>query len=224
MFLVPAAHGDTVVADNVLTFPGGGVVSGGGWDTFRIESIVTFVEDKGWYSYQYYITNNVPPDYDPLEGPGLSHFILEVSASFGSDDLILDLDLLESTLLITEGGDNAVLAGPEDWGPHASNPGLGSTFFGIKFDDLGDGAFSFYFESYRDPVLGNFYGKGGTDTYAYNLYIDDQTGGRTELNSIWVPDSDLPSIVVPVPPAAAIGLLGMGILGLVRARSRKRSA
>jgi hypothetical protein len=85
-------------------------------------------------------------------------------------------------------------------------PTSGYSFWSIKFEDgFADDVTSWTveFDSWRLPIEGSFFAKGGQDTFAYNTYL---TGGD---DYIAVPDTSY----VPVPGAVILGVLGMGVAG-----------
>ena len=80
------------------------------------------------------------------------------------------------------------------------NPGLPSNVYGIKIEepDIEGTTWTLMFESLRVPVWGDFYAKGGSSNFAFNVGFtspdtdpDDQIG----LNHIPVPDSQL--LIIP---------------------------
>jgi len=143
--------------------------------------------DNSYYHYEYTFTTN--------NSPGLSHLIIQVSNNF------LENDLLDSEL-------EAYLGTYSSANP--SNPGLPIIIYGIKFETFSEDntnrTWTWSFDSTRAPMLGDFYAKGGSDSYAYNS--GQLTGGS---GFIAVPDTDT---VVPVPGAVLLGMLGIGIAGL----------
>jgi hypothetical protein len=167
-----------------LTTPPGVTSQGAAWD-----------EGQGWtniswevstlgdplFSWHYSYTISVPVG-------GVSHFILEVSDSFDSLDLI-QLDA----------GSAVTLDGPEEFGPGGSNPGIPEGLWGIKFSpDESPTTFSFGFSCARAPIWGDFYAK------------DGMAGQSTAFNAAWNAGFTLNDVDPTAPPAS--GSVGWHIL------------
>ncbi|UCF16852.1 MAG: hypothetical protein JSW59_05220 [Phycisphaerales bacterium] len=131
-------------------------------------------------------------------GSDLSHFILEVS----NEDVLPAFDV---------GNPMDYLNGPgveenANWyGPSASNTGFpaGQSIWGIKFEDDMP-LWTIEFDSYRLPMEGDFYAKGGDLSYAYNSGLGSLDGAN-----ILVPDTSY----VPVPGAVLLAILGLAVVG-----------
>ncbi len=182
----------------------GGLIGYGNWAT-GTSSISWTVEQlaDNWWRYSYTLTTP--------GSPAISHFILEVSDSFGANDY----------RSLTWNGtawsaDGIILDDPDPSNP--SNPGMPSNSdwnFGMKIDATVGTTGTLAFESSRVPVWGDFYGKGGRDSSLYNagLGIADPTAAAANGaldNHLLVPDS---TTYVPLPPALLLCLLGLGGAG-----------
>ncbi|MBN1972643.1 MAG: hypothetical protein JW787_03330 [Sedimentisphaerales bacterium] len=177
---------------------GDGLEAGGSWDgdtgVFAIEWTISLIDHSYWH-YEYRLSAN--------SSPGLSHFILQVSNNFTENDF-----------WNLSSGINAYLNTYDGQDP--SNPGMPDSIYGLKFEDLkivaaagilGDAEewqWTCSFDSLREPMWGNFYAKGGTDSFAYNTGLNDG------IDFIAVPDT----VAVPVPAAVLLGMLGMLIAGI----------
>ncbi len=183
-----------------LTGGGGGITATGSWDSpdTEIEWLVTQSVDLTWH-YKY--TFEVP-------AKDLGHIIFQVSPDFTLADFL------------SPGTPDLKTFSPED--PGKSNPGLPGDIYGLKFEG-GGLVNTIEFDSTRAPMWGDFYAKGGkdekgtVDLYAYNTNfgVDE----NTTLFKIAVPDTDTDSVVVPLPGAVLLSLLGLSAAGL---RLRRR--
>lgn len=192
MALPMAAHSALV---NPVTIANGGVVGGGNWATdVSLGWSVADVGDNYLYSYTF---------QSPT--PGLSHFILQTSSNFERVNISGNSNVYELKLY-----------SPED--PGNSNPGLPGDLFGLKFGGFGStegsiGEWNFNFTSDRAPMEGDFYAKGGDDSFAYNSGFGALVGAN-----ILVPDT----VTQRVPEAGALLLFGSGLIGLVGYRRVRR--
>ncbi len=192
MALPMAAHSALVGS---VTTSDGSVIGGGNWETgVSLGWSVADVGDNYLYSYTF---------QSPT--PALSHFILQTSDNFTENNI---LGFSNEYALDTFSA--------EDQG--GSNPGMPGPMFGIKFGGFEGGTlFDFSLTSDRAPMEGDFYAKGGDDSFAYNSGFGEGVGG--EGAKIMVPDT---LDRVPVPEAGALLLFGTGLIGLVGYRRVRR--
>jgi len=199
---IPMAPGD--VLQGTLTHALGEVITGGGWGTDAMggytttfEYMVTRPDDETLPLHYAYTFTPVP------EAPSWSHFILEVSQAgdLPAFDLGNPMDYTGADYGFDEDDPKSYIGG-------SSNPGLTAPIFGIKFggdESALEGKDSVEFYSYRLPMWGDFYIKGGPDAYAYNSGLTSDTGAQ-----ILVPDGEY----VPVPGALLLGMLGLSAAGI----------
>lgn len=199
---------------------GGTVVAAGGWDGTSLLPNGQGVNNGfeiGWnisldgsvYTYIYTISGVGGLDL----GKGLSHWILEVT------DPSLRSDFFNFSTPIADG--------PRTFTPNQgnSNPNMPGDIYGVKWEaveDEGTEATTIWvlFQTFKDPVWGDFYGKDGilgldgVWTTAWNLGFGEEPD--PERLTRWIPT---PNSAVPEP--ATILLLGIG-LGAVGLLGRKR--
>ena len=161
----------------------------GAWIDPGPTSIHWEVTDNGssWH-YKYVLTL-------PEGGHEISHFIIEVSATFGSDDFDYTGEYPTSI---------------DDYDQSNGNPDIPGVLHGLKFDETSGTTLVAEFDSLRVPVWGDFYAKdGGNPTlqawnegFADPDPVDPAASGSIN-NHILVPDTY-------VPEPATLGLLMLG--------------
>ncbi len=157
------------------------------------------------FTYSYTITNSSDGDL----AKELSHWILQIT----DGAVIGDFDDFS---LAPENGD------PKVHTEQQGNPGMPADVFGLKFEpDPAPSTLTVSFTTDRSPVYGDFYAKDGkvaqSDTIAYNTNfgtMSDQAVGSDF--SGWIARPNGPTLIVPVPAAAWMGLGLFGVMGMVK--------
>ena len=221
------AYGLPTQYTGTLTGNGGGLFATGLWDstitnlTWTVSFDVNGVTVPGYWHYDY--TFATPTICGVTKN--ISHYIIEVSPTFTSDDLKHS----------TWGDTEVQVYGPNLQGK--SDPDMPSNMNGIKFDNINQQTLRVQFDSLRAPVWGDFYAKDGTqkidahthiDVYAYNLGFTNPdtdplvgpSGGSVDYHLL-VPDTfnfgDGGEVPEPV-TCAALCLSFGGLAGYIRRR------
>lgn len=178
------------------------------WDSgVTFSWLVTPMDDNGdsftdYYNYLYTFT--VPE----AAADTLSHMTIEVSSNV---DMVSDV-VIQGTV---SPSDLSPEVGDIDGISHA----LKLDFFDDAFPGTTEYEWQWSFDSYREPMWGDFYAKGGgnesdgTLTYAINsgfgsdFYGTDPGGSQAWIS---VPDTN----VIPVPGAVLLGVLGLCAAGI----------
>ena len=156
-------------------------------------------ENSSWH-YEYVLS--VPNGESEI-----SHFIVETSPTFTEDDIFNESGAFHQIEI-----KNHLETSP-------GSPELPQDIFGIKFDDAYGHLLSINFDSWRDPVWGDFYAKGGrrTPQQVWNqglTYVDpdDAPANGSINNHILIPDT--------IPEPASLLVMSVGVL-IVRGKLRK---
>ena len=190
------------ILSGTLTGGGGGLITNSTDSTIAWGPFTSFLYEVTRPSdeslpFHYKYTFTPQPD-----APSWSHFILQVSDDdpdgLPAFDLDNPMDFIGTGVFESED--------PTLYGSSPSNPGIPGTIFGIKYDITASGSGNTVeFDSYRLPMWGDFYTKGGPDPFAYNSGF-----GILDGANIPVPNSHY----VPVPGAFLLGMIGLGAAGV----------
>jgi len=163
--------------------------------------------DLWHYSYTFY-----------HPGSATSHFILEVSDTFTRNDIV---DIW---------GDYGALE-LKTHDPGSGNPDMPGSIYGIKFDNAWGNESHFGLSTYRAPVWGDFYAKGGNGDTRPPLKAQAWNAGfaladpiappadESINNHILVPDTHG---TPPVPEPSTVLLMSTGLLGVACAWRRRK--
>ncbi|MCX5660981.1 MAG: hypothetical protein NTW19_14850 [Planctomycetota bacterium] len=197
-----------------------GIVPGGIWSVngLMFSWNISFDSGTNLYTYVYKISDDASST-TPIVMGGVSHLDLETSPTFTLANVKTGSDTVDSLATFSSSGSG---------GSTPNMPAAG--LYGIKFNFGGLNP-SYTLVTDRAPIWGDFYTKDGTAggmgaNTAWNTgFGTDATASTTDF-TYWVPTPDtISSIPVPVPAAAWMGVVTMGLAGLVgAARSRKAKA
>jgi hypothetical protein len=188
------------------------------------------IDAGGNYTSNFGVTWNIAQEGDLLRytytfsgygPPGISHAIVGLSDN-----------CRESLMCVVAGSVRVNGSSTTDYelgdfsGSQPSNPGLASTFYGVKINTPGsvDGVagITFSFLSDRTPVYGDFYVKGGSSSYAQNDGL--LAGNRTSNDvALFIARPDTQGFNV-IPEPSTYALMGTGLAGLLVASRRRRGA
>lgn len=177
-------------------------VEGGNYagDSLSVAWNITSLGSAGW-RYNYTFTG--------FQMPGASHVVLDLSDNSLTDPNVMT-DIAASYDYSLEFGTFT--------GSQPSNPGLAGPITGVKVNTENPGStFSFAFTSNRAPVWGDFYLKGGNDSFAYNNGLTLHATSMDVNDFIARPDT-----LSAVPEPSSVVLVGLGALGLAGLRLRRR--
>jgi hypothetical protein len=150
------------------------------------------------------------------QAAGMSHFILDFTDNC--------LEAANQSVCIRD-----IEASGEydlEWGTYSSanpsNPGMGGTIVGLKFDDTDfDSPGTISFTSSRAPVWGDFYIKGGSSSFIYNAGLANHASENI-LDFIARPNgTGTPTQQNDVPEPATLGIVGAGLAALAVMRRRR---
>lgn len=213
--LISSAASAGVIYSGSLTTPAsGGVVGGGSYshvpppanaEGFTIAWEVSQNMDGTWH-YEYTMLDAAGGNLNPA----VSHAIFQLSENITPGDLF------------NFGGNNQQIT-YGTFGPAPSNPGIPGSIFGIKIDTDGMSPTVLSFDSNRQPMWGDFYTKGGSSSFAYNVSFGVAVANLNDYANPPVDASGAPlfKILVPdtiIPTPGSIALVGFAGLAMARRR------
>lgn len=196
LFVVPlSAH--ALVYTGSLSISGGGLTGNDNWANDGMIAWEVTQEGSNWL-YVYTLSFE---DGSSFEGPAVSHLTLEVSPDVNTQTDFWDFN-----------GD------PIEFG---SYEGITNA---MKLDYGDDGQLEWSFRSNRVPTWGDFYAKGGRDSWLKNSGFNDLdpldlSPSADVTNKILRPDTGY----TPVPEPSTMILMGLGLAaaGVVRRRRQE---
>ncbi len=207
LFATSTAYAVPILVDNSQLAGnrsvGSGITAGGDWSTsLDLEFAIVDLGGGQWsYTYQFFV-----------DSPEPSHFIFEVSESI-TETNIAQMILSPNFPLSDED--------PRFYGPNfpgnSSNPGLTVDFYGVKAED-GDNPSLYTFISPRAPIWGDFYIKGGRDSFGFNSGIGTDPNASTTDFTNWIPVPDTTNGQGQAPEPETLLLIGAGLIVLYRRR------
>jgi hypothetical protein len=184
---------------------GSQIITGGNWSGFSMSWEI--VLNGNVWSYAYTFTS---------PSPDISHLIL------GLTDTCTSAVANNCLFNVNYGGQSEGSYTFGIWSSGSGNPGFPEgeqySFWGVKFDETvpaNGGVLTITFDSDRAPVWGDFYAKGGTESFAYNRDLGQNSNDI--LGYIARPDG---MTVVPEPSTYALMAAGLMALGFVRRRRK----
>jgi hypothetical protein len=217
VFAVPMARAVEIeLEDGFLTSgPGGGITASGGWSGGAFKISWDIDQDSVTKLYTYVYTISDPQSEDGRLAKDLSHWILQVSNTFTSNNLKsgsshADDGSSPQTYTSTSNGN--------------SNPDMPNAIFGYKFDST-----TVTIVTDRAPINGNFYAKDGNcnpfSCPGFDATVAWDTGLAGGTSFIRVPDTTT-TTTTSVPEPSALLLFGSGLIvvsGISRRINRRRN-